>query len=126
MTRRRRVTLPASTVERLRRHGIKQKELWLAVGPGYADRDLVFATVNGTPIHPNTLSRAFERLIERAEVPRIRFHDLRHTSATLLVSGEYPNLVQERLGYAVMKDRRDRFSHVSADTQGGSTSFGSG
>src|SRR5215212_6105716 len=63
---RRRVALPASTVERLRRHGTEQKELWLAVGRGYADRDLVFATVNETPIRPNTLSRAYAKLIERA------------------------------------------------------------
>ena len=53
---RRRVALPASTVERLRRHGTEQKELWLAVGRGYGDRDLVFATVNEAPIRPNTLS----------------------------------------------------------------------
>ena len=115
---RRRVALPASTVERLRRHGTKQKELWLAVGPDYVDRDLVFATVNGTPIHPNTLSRAYAKLIERAEVPRIRFHDLRHTSATLLLaSGEHPKVVQERLGHASISETLDRYSHVSADMQ---------
>src|SRR3954471_3333021 len=66
---RRRVVLHASTVERLRRHAIRQKEVWLAVGPGYADRDLVFAPVNGTPIHPNTLFSAHADLIERAGVP---------------------------------------------------------
>jgi integrase len=115
---RRRVALPASTIERLRRHGTKQKELWLAVGPGYADRDLVFATVNGTPIHPNTLSWAYSKLIERAGVPRIRFHDLRHTSATLLLaSGEHPKVVQERLGHASISETLDRYSHVSADMQ---------
>jgi integrase len=115
---RRRVALPASTVERLRRHGLKQKELWLAVGPGYGDRDLVFATVNGTPIHPNTLARAYGKLIESAGVPRIRFHDLRHTSATLLLaSGEHPKVVQERLGHASISETLDRYSHVSADMQ---------
>jgi integrase len=115
---RRRVALPASTIERLRRHAIKQKELWLAVGPGYADRDLVFATINGIPIHANTLSRAYARLIERAGVPRIRFHDLRHTSATLLLaSGEHPKVVQERLGHASISETLDRYSHVTADMQ---------
>jgi integrase len=115
---RRRVALPASSVERLRRRAIKQKELWLAVGPGYGDRDLVFATVNGTHIHPNTLSRAYRKLIERAGVPRIRFHDLRHTSATLLLAnGEHPKVVQERLGHASISETLDRYSHVSADMQ---------
>jgi integrase len=115
---RRRVALPASTVERLRRHATKQKELWLAVGPGYADRELVFATIKGTPILPNTLARAYAKLIERAGVPRIRFHDLRHTSATLLLaSGEHPKVVQERLGHASISETLDRYSHVSADMQ---------
>jgi integrase len=115
---RRRVALPTSTVERLRRHATRQKELWLAVGPAYADRDLVFATHNGTPIHPNTLARAFERLVVRADVPRIRFHDLRHTSATVLLArGEHPKVVQERLGHASISETLDRYSHVSKDMQ---------
>jgi integrase len=96
----------------------KQKALWLAVGAGYADREIVFATVNGTPIHPNTLSRAYNKLIECAKVPRIRFHDLRHTSATLLLaSGEHPKVVQERLGHASISETLDRYSHVSPDMQ---------
>ena len=71
-----------------------------------------------TPIHPNTLARAYEKLIERAGVPRIRFHDLRHTSATLLLgSGEHPKVVQERLGHASISETLDRYSHVSADMQ---------
>lgn len=115
---RRRVALPGATVERLRRHATRQKAIWLAVGPGYSDRDLVFATHNGTPIHPNTLARAFARLIERAEVPSIRFHDLRHTSATVLLArGEHPKVVQERLGHASISETLDRYSHVSKDMQ---------
>ena len=51
-------------------------------------------------------------------MPRIRFHDLRHTSATLLLaSGEHPKVVQERLGYASISETLDRYSHVSADMQ---------
>lgn len=115
---RRRVALPASTVARLRRHQTRQKAVWLEVGPAYADRNLVFATVNGTPIHPNTLARAFGRLITKAAVPRIRFHDLRHTSATVLLArGEHPKVVQERLGHASIRETLDRYSHVSKDMQ---------
>jgi integrase len=78
----------------------------------------VFATVNGTPIHRNTLSRAYAKLIVRAVVLRIRFYDLRHTSATLLLaSGEQPKLVQERLGHASIREMLDRYSHASADMQ---------
>jgi integrase len=115
---RRRVALPATTADRLRRHQTRQKALWLQVGPEYADRSLVFATADGRPIHPNTLARSFARLTERAGVRRIRFHDLRHTSATLLLaSGVHPKVVQERLGHASISETLDRYSHVSADMQ---------
>jgi integrase len=115
---RRRVALPAAAVLRLRRHQTRQKSVWLEVGPAYADRNLVFATPDGRPIHPNTLARGFTRLVNRAEVGKIRFHDLRHTSATLLLaSGEHPKVVQERLGHASISETLDRYSHVSADMQ---------
>lgn len=115
---RRRIALPANTLDKLKKHRTKQKAIWLAVGEGYADRELVFATVNGTPIHPNTLARAFTKLIAKAGVSKIRFHDLRHTSATLLLaSGEHPKVVQERLGHSSITETLDRYSHVSADMQ---------
>jgi integrase len=51
-------------------------------------------------------------------VPHIRFHDLRHTSATLmLANGEHPKIVQERLGHANIEITLDRYSHVSQDMQ---------
>ena len=54
----------------------------------------------------------------RARVPRIPFHDLRHTSATLLLdSGEHPKVVQERLGHAFIRETLDRYSHVLQDMQ---------
>ncbi len=78
----------------------------------------MFTTANGTSIHPNTRTREYATLIERAGVPRIRFHDLRHTSATLLLaSGVHPKVVQERLGHASISETLDRYSHVSADMQ---------
>jgi integrase len=81
--------------------------------PSTFNRDLVFSTVNGTLIDPNTLSRAYAKLIERAGVPRIQFHDLRHTSATLLrASGEHPMVVQEWLGHASISETLDRNSHI--------------
>ena len=66
---RRRVSLPASVVESLRRHRVRQLEQRLAAGPAYVDADLVFATESGGVIHPNTLSRRFVQLISRAGVP---------------------------------------------------------
>jgi integrase len=55
----------------------------------------------------------FKPLLERAELPDIRFHDLRHTRATLLLSrGHHPKLVQDLLGHASVAPTLDRYSHV--------------
>jgi integrase len=115
---RRRVALPPSVVESLRRHRVRQLELRLVAGPAYEDQDLVFTNETGRPIHPNSLALRFRRLIERAGVPPIRFHDLRHTCATLLLAeGVHPKVVQERLGHSNIAETLDRYSHVTADMQ---------
>ncbi len=114
----RRVALPPSVVDSLRRHRVHQLEQRLAAGPAYEDRDLVFASAMGGPIHPNTLARRFTALAERAAVPPIRFHDLRHTNATIdLAAGTHPKIVQERLGHADIAMTMNLYSHVTADMQ---------
>lgn len=115
---RRQISLTRSTVDALNRHRLRQVELRLRQGSAYQDEDLVFATPEGHPLHPNTLALHFSRLIEAAGVPRIRFHDLRHTSATLmLANGEHPKIVQERLGHADIGTTLNRYSHVTMDMQ---------
>jgi integrase len=115
---RRRVSLPPSVVDSLRRHRVRQLEQRLAAGPAYGDQNLVFATDSGGVILPNALSLRFRRLIERAGVPVIRFHDLRHTNATIdLASGTHPKVVQERLGHASISETLDRYSHVTKNMQ---------
>jgi len=60
----------------------------------------------------------FKPLLKRAGLPDIRFHDLRHTSATLLLSaGIHPKIVQERLGHAQISVTMDTYSHVLASLQ---------
>ena len=90
----------------------------MAAGPAYVDHDLVFATESGSVIHPNALSLRFRKLIERAGVPTIRFHDLRHTNATIdLRNGHTPEVVQERLGHASISETLDRYSHLTPNMQ---------
>ncbi|WP_027725456.1 site-specific integrase [Tuberibacillus calidus] len=81
---------------------------------GYQDNDLVFCTPLGTPLHPSNIrKRVFNKLIEKAQVPKIRFHDLRHTHATLLLQKKVnPKVVSERLGHANVKITLDTYSHV--------------
>ena len=66
----------------------------------------------------NSLVASFGKLVAAAGVPKIRFHDLQHTSATLhLTNGVHPKNVQERLGHASIAMTLDRFSHVTMDMQ---------
>lgn len=83
------------------------------LGPMYQDNDLVFATVDGTPLEKRSFLRHFEDLLAKSGLPRIRFHDLRYTYATLLLqAGEHPKVVQELLGHAQISTTLDIYSHV--------------
>jgi integrase len=80
----------------------------------YVDQGLVFASEIGTPLsRHNVNSRSFKPLLVRAGLPNIRFHDLRHTCATLLLGkGVHPKFVQELLGHATIAITLDTYSHV--------------
>jgi integrase len=73
----------------------------------------VFATGKGTPLDAqNIVNRHFKPLLRRARLPDIRWHDLRHTYATVLLSkGVHPKYVQQALGHASIQLTLDRYSH---------------
>ena len=73
----------------------------------------MFATSKGTPHDAqNIINRYFKPLLKRAELPDIRWHDLRHTYATLLLArGTHPTYVQKSLGHASVQLTLDRYSH---------------
>jgi integrase len=78
----------------------------------------VAATETGTPIHPRSLTTHFNRTIKRANVSKIRFHDLRHTHATIMLQlGEHPKVVSERLGHSSIQVTMNVYSHVTPDMQ---------
>lgn len=109
---RRTVHVPASTVERLEEHRRAQREERVRAY-AWADGDLVFCTQEGKPLQASNVVRAFKALLEKARLPRMRFHDLRHTSATLLLlGGVSPRVVQERLGHADIRLTLGTYSHV--------------
>src|SRR5215212_9482084 len=83
----------------------------------WRETGLVFTSTVGTPTDVGNLTyRSFRPLLERADLPRIRFHDLRHTCATLLLSrGTHPKIVQEMLGHANISMTMDTYSHVLPD-----------
>jgi integrase len=110
---RRTVDLPQRAVEALRSHRKKQIEGQLRAGSEWQDQGLVFASNKGTPLDAqNIVNRHFKPLLKRAGLPSIRWHDLRHTYATLLLArGTHPTYVQKSLGHASVQLTLDRYSH---------------
>jgi integrase len=110
---RRQVNLTSRTVTALRAHRTRQLEEKIRLAGLYENRGLIFATQKGTPVNPeNLVKRSFKPLLERVGLPEIRFHDLRHTCATLLLGqGVHPKLVQELLGHATIAMTLDTYSH---------------
>lgn len=116
----RNVALPPLAVSSLQQHRRAQLQERLALGEAWDGAwDLVFVTQVGTPVHHgNLLRRSFFPLLAKAGCPRIRFHDLRHTCATLLLqAGEHPKVVQELLGHASVTLTLDVYSHVLPSMQ---------
>ena len=110
---RRAIALSPAAVALLRQHRRRQAETRLLAGPAYADRGLVFTSGLGAPVEPGNLLRAWGTIIAAADVGHVRFHDLRHAHATLLLrQGVHPKIVSERLGHASIAITLDTYSHV--------------
>jgi integrase len=111
---RRTVALAAILVEELQRIQQEQAARHQELGNAYQDHGLVFCQQIGKPLHAhNIVQRDFRQVTKRAGVPRIRFHDLRHCHATLLLQqGVHPKVVQERLGHSSISMTLDTYSHV--------------
>ncbi|MHB9112753.1 MAG: tyrosine-type recombinase/integrase [Thermoleophilia bacterium] len=112
------ITLPLLTVTALREQRKEQVREKLLLGSEYEDGGLVCAQRDGFPMNPGRLSKTFLEIVRKSGVPRVRFHDLRHTHATLLIQqGINPKVVSERLGHASVSTTLDTYSHVLPDTQ---------
>lgn len=111
---RRTVHLPTSLLRKLTAHRRKQAADRLKAGAAWHAHDLVFCSEQGTPHSiPNLTYRYFRPILTKAELPRIRLYDLRHTHATLLLAeNEHPKVVSERLGHASITLTLDTYSHV--------------
>lgn len=110
---RRTIDLDPRTVEVLRSQRTAQLEQRLLMGAGWTDTGAVFAMPDGQLWHPDVISRAFDRAVARSGLPRIRFHDLRHTHAThLLAAGTNVKVVSDRLGHASTSFTLDTYGHV--------------
>ncbi len=110
---RRTIALPDSIVTVLRAHRTRQLAQRLAAGPLWEDWGLVFPTAVGTPLHRSDVLRTLHRHCAAAGLPPMRFHDLRHACASLLLAqGIHPRVVMETLGHSTIGLTMDVYTHV--------------
>jgi integrase len=116
---RRSVRLTAKAVQALKDHRNKQLEQKQRLSGIWKDTGLVFTSTMGTPLDPSNFTyHTFQPFLKRAGLPKIRFHDLRHTCATLLLGRNVnPKVVQEMLGHAHISETMDTYSHVLPSMQ---------
>lgn len=116
---RRQIALPQMAIEALKLHHARQAEERLRLGPAWNDLDLVFPNTIGHPMDGiHLLQRHFHPLLDKAGLPRMRFHDLRHTAATLLLGrGINPKIVSEMLGHSQIGITLGLYSHVTPHMQ---------
>ena len=112
------ITVTEHVLNALKVHRAMQREIRVALGADYKDHDLICPRADGMPMDPRGLLEHFDLCIERSGLPRIRFHDLRHTHATLMLQlGQHPKVVSERLGHSNVNITLDRYSHVLPNMQ---------
>jgi integrase len=106
---RRTVDLPVAVVATLRAHRARQSERRLQT-----PASLVFSRRDGrSPLNGTTVTHALQAALVRAGLPRMRFHDLRHTHASLLIAGGvHPRVIMERLGHSTISTTMDIYGHV--------------
>jgi integrase len=109
---RRRIALDPVTIEALKDHAARQADERSACDT-WNETGYIFTTEEGQPLDPHRVSKAFERQVREAALPRIPLHGLRHTYATLaLSSGVNPKIVSARLGHSTVALTLDIYSHV--------------
>ena len=110
---RRTITLPRIVTAALRKHRKRQLQERLISGERWNDSGLVFTTETGAPLDGCNINRTFKAVLRRAGLPAIRYHDLRHTAATLLLAqGVDPRTIMETLGHSQISLTLNTYAHV--------------
>ena len=110
---RRALFLPDGVLRGLKAHRLRQLQERLAAGSRWQDRGLVFTSSIGTPLEPRNLFRRFKALLSKAGLRDVRFHDLRHSAASLLIAQGVPmRAVMEVLGHSSISTTADLYTHL--------------
>ena len=113
------VALGNLSIKKLDKHKVLIEERKRKAGEKWKEFGLIFPSAVGTPYEARNLVDNFYDLLDECELPKIRFHDLRHTAATLMFEkGIHPKVVQERLGHSTIMMTLDTYSHVIPSLQG--------
>jgi integrase len=118
---RRTIVIAPFALEKLKEHRVQQAEAKRKAGSLWQEHDLVFSTTIGTHLSSSRdFFEQFKKLLKKAKLPDVRFHDLRHSAATLLLSLEvHPKIVQEILGHSQISVTMDIYSHALPTMQHG-------
>ena len=110
---RRQVDLPPTAVLALRAHRERVEAMLATAGEQVSPERLVFSHPSGRPLLPNSVTHAWIHTVRRVGYPGVRFHDARHTHASLLLKQNvHPKIVSERLGHANISITLDTYSHL--------------
>ena len=110
---RRSIAMPPTLALLLRKYKEERIGAGIMVGKPLGDNDLVFCHFDGTPFDPSTVTHTFSKTTRKIGLSGVRFHDLRHSHATLMLkAGVHPKIVSERLGHARVGITLDTYSHV--------------
>ena len=116
--RARTVSLSSTVIAELKAHRARQAEEQLRLGIRPDEDSFVVAQYDGQPIQPRSLTHEWVRILGKTTLPRIRFHDLRHTHASqMLAAGVHPKVASERLGHSTIGITLDLYSHVMPGMQ---------
>ncbi|MFL7794784.1 MAG: tyrosine-type recombinase/integrase, partial [Anaerolineae bacterium] len=112
------IKLGETTLQELRQHRQRQESEQEQAGNAWQDNNLLFPSVTGTPFSRKTLYKDFQEILKFANLPRIRFHDLRHTAASLMLNHGVPVLVVSKiLGHSKPSVTLNVYAHCLVDMQ---------
>ncbi len=115
---RRVIILGEKTLDRLHEYREEQSKERFRVGDQWQENDLIFPASTGTILDQSKVNKVYKKCLKKAGLPNLRFHDLRHTAATLMLQqGIHPKVVQERLGHSDISLTLNIYSHVLPSMQ---------
>ncbi len=115
------ISLGDHTIKKLRDHlNLQNEERKNPPREEWIENDLIFPSIVGTPMNQSNLYKSFKSIIKEAGLPEIRFHDLRHTAASIMLNHGVPVIVvSKRLGHAKVSITMDIYGHLIPEMQSG-------